>query len=343
MTSPTLEALPSSHLLPSILPSLPIPSSHSPSLVHSHTNRPVQVQTDRIVYPHLTMLLSCVLLALLPLPPPVNPSVDSSFRECSQFLYRGLAPRGLQGTQGLQKVCQHYGDKARYATLYDPAGRIPLFSAYTFKRSNGESREGLPWMYEPQLSSGSGTGNMQPFPGSPSSLLALEESQAVLADYSDAVVYERGQLNPDQHQASPGDKASTYTLTNVVPQAKEFLHHHWLPYLEGIRKRLNNYCRGTAYIISGVTTTGNTIRRGNVHRVGVPKHLWTAYCCPDFDLSAPYELRYKFPTYAAYGLNDVVDNAVTETSTKSVEALVNREMAVDQDFQLFNGNCVPEV
>ncbi|XP_029616123.1 endonuclease domain-containing 1 protein [Salmo trutta] len=291
------------------------------------------------------MLLSCVLLALalLPLPPPVNPSVDSSFRECSQFLYRSLAPRGLQGTRGLQKVCQHYGDKARYATLYDPAGRIPLFSAYTFKRSNGESREGLPWMYEPQLSSGSGTGNMQPFPHSPSSLLALEESQAVLADYSDAVVYERGQLNPDQHQASPGDKASTYTLTNVVPQAREFLHHHWLPYLEDIRKRLNNYCRGTAYIISGVTTTGNTIRRGNVNRVVVPKHLWTAYCCPDFDPSAPYELRYKFPTYAAHGLNDVVDNAVTETSTKSVEALVNREMAVDQDFQLFNGNCVPEV
>lgn len=99
------------------------------------------------------MLLSCVLLALalLPLPPPVNPSVDSSFRECSQFLYRSLAPRGLQRTQGLQKVCQYYGDKARYATLYDGSHRLPLYSAYTFKKNDGKKRMDTPWMYEPQV------------------------------------------------------------------------------------------------------------------------------------------------------------------------------------------------
>ncbi|XP_071772360.1 endonuclease domain-containing 1 protein-like [Centroberyx gerrardi] len=285
-----------------------------------------------------------LLLALLTsMVTPGAPSVDpSSFRDCANFLYHQQAPTGIKA-QGLQKICQHYSDQPRYATLYDGVRRVPLYSAYTFKRSTGDSMDGLPWMYEPQLTSGSAGGNMQPFPMAAGTLQSLEESQAVLADYSDSIVLQRGQLNPDQHQSSPGDKASTYTLTNVVPLANEFLHLHWLPYLHNIRLRLNNYCRGTAYVITGMTTMGHTIRRGNVNRLAVPKHLWSAYCCPIFDPSMPYELRYKFPTYAAYGLNDVTDNFVTETSTQGVEALVKREMDVDQNFKLFDGNCVPQV
>ncbi|XP_036403570.1 endonuclease domain-containing 1 protein-like [Megalops cyprinoides] len=282
-----------------------------------------------------------LLLLLLSRAPPAQPSVDTSFRDCSRFLYKKQPPTGVHG-RGLQWICQHYEGTPRYATLYDPAKRIPLYSAYTFKRSSGERSVGLPWMYEPQLSKASSTGNMLPFPqgeGEPQ----LQESQAVLADYADAVLYERGQLNPDEHQASPSDKAATYTLTNVVPQAKEFYQTQWAPFLDRVRQRLNNYCRGTPFVVAGVTTTGNTIRKDNLDRVAIPRYVWLAYCCPDFDPNAPYEIRYKLPSYAAYGLNELVSNSVTEVSSKRLEALIKREMPVDQDFQLFYDNCIPEV
>lgn len=101
------------------------------------------------MHPLRVYLLALLLLAGIWLS---GASVSDSFKDCRQFFYMRAAPTGIDGTRdSLKRICQRYGDKARYATLYDPAGRIPLFSAYTFKRSNGESREGLPWMYEPQV------------------------------------------------------------------------------------------------------------------------------------------------------------------------------------------------
>ena len=71
--------------------------------------------------------------------------------------------------------------------------------------------------------SGNEGGNMKVLPPSDDPEPLIQESQAVLEDYSDAVEYSRGLLNPDQHQADPDDKASTYTLTNVVPQVSHFV------------------------------------------------------------------------------------------------------------------------
>lgn len=71
-----------------------------------------------------------------------------------------------------------------------------------------------------KLSTLSDTGEMQPFPLGYMHM-NFEDAQAVLNDYSNAILYERGQLNPDEHQASLDDKAATYTLTNVVPQVND--------------------------------------------------------------------------------------------------------------------------
>lgn len=68
-----------------------------------------------------------------------------------------------------------------------------------------------------QLAETDGNGNMMPFPTGYLHM-KFEDSQAVLDDYSDVVLYERGHLNPDQHQSTPHDRAATYTLTNVVPE-----------------------------------------------------------------------------------------------------------------------------
>lgn len=169
----------------------------------------------------------------------------------------------------------------------------------------------------------------------------FEDSQAVLEDYSNTVIYERGQLNPDEHQAQPDDKAATYTMTNVVPQVREFNIGPWKDHENTIRRRLNNYCRGTAYVVTGVTTSGHTIRRQNINRLGIPTYLWSAYCCTDFDHNAPYDERAKFPAFASHGLNDRETNNVQEISVQQLEDFLKKVTYVGKSFQMFYDNCVP--
>uniref|UniRef100_A0A7N8Y3D9 DNA/RNA non-specific endonuclease/pyrophosphatase/phosphodiesterase domain-containing protein n=1 Tax=Mastacembelus armatus TaxID=205130 RepID=A0A7N8Y3D9_9TELE len=140
--------------------------------------------------------------------------------ECRKFLYMGTPPTGL-ALDSLRFICQRYHRKPRYVTLYNIVDRIPVYSAYTFKRSDGLKCVDVPWMYEPQLSTSSATDEMQPFPRGYTPFNS-EDNQAVLDDYANAILYERGTLNPDEHQNEPDDKASTYTLTNVVPVVPEF-------------------------------------------------------------------------------------------------------------------------
>lgn len=70
--------------------------------------------------------------------------------ECREFLYLGTPPTGLE-QHSLQFICQRYNKKPRYVTLYNIVDHIPVYSAYTFKRSDGEKCVDVPWMYEPQV------------------------------------------------------------------------------------------------------------------------------------------------------------------------------------------------
>ncbi|KAF7229817.1 uncharacterized protein [Nothobranchius furzeri] len=115
----------------------------------------------------------------------------------------------------------------------------------------------------------------------------IEDSQTVLDDYIDAVDYRRGPLTPDQHQADPEHKSSTYMLTNTVPLVTDFLDSSWNPYLNLIRQRLNNFCHSKSFIVTGVTFSGAAIKRDNRDRLVIPKHLWLAYCCPLYDRNSP--------------------------------------------------------
>lgn len=259
--------------------------------------------------------------------------------ECKQFLYMGTLPRGLED-QPFKKICQYYGGQPRFFTLYDTFSHVPVYSAYTFKRSDGFKKVDVPWMYEPQLALSSGSREMLPFP--PEAMhKSFEDAQAVLDDYSDSVFYERGQLNPDEHQAQPEDKAATYTLTNVVPQMREFNIGPWKVHEHTIRRRLNNYCRGTAYVVTGVTTAGHMIRRQNINRLGIPRYLWSAYCCTNYDHNAPFDERSKFPAFASHGLNDREDNKVQEMTVSQLEEFLKRVTYVDSTFQIFYDNCAP--
>ncbi|XP_030648857.1 endonuclease domain-containing 1 protein-like [Chanos chanos] len=286
-----------------------------------------------------TLLLYLLLCGQL-----ADPAVVEDFNHeerCKQSMYMGTPPRGYV-SRNLKKICQRLEDKPRFVTLYDPHKRMPVYCAYTFKRSGGEKSAEEPWMYEPQLASVQGSSNMEPFPLSPTMHMYFMDTQATLEDFADMAQYERGHLNPDQHQADQVDKAATYTLTNVVPLFREFNKGPWAQHVDRVRQRLNNYCHGNAYVVTGTTTTGNMIRRDNVDRVGIPDYVWTAYCCTDFDQNAPYLERYRFPAFGAYALNDRINNAVVEAPLKSLEKFLKGRMNVDKNFQIFYKDCIYE-
>lgn len=131
-----------------------------------------------------------------------------------------------------------------------------------------------------QLAEVDGNGNMLP------SLTAylhmkFEDSQAVLDDYSDVVLYERGHLNPDQHQSDPYDSAATYILTNVVPEIREFNIRPW-PELCASVFASTTHSPHRLHVTGGVTTTGNMILRNNLEnfpktRTDVDQNLHIPY------------------------------------------------------------------
>ncbi|KAK2862745.1 hypothetical protein Q5P01_002278 [Channa striata] len=134
-----------------------------------------------------TCTLSFLLLTVSHL---VSATVSNSFRDCRHFFYLQAAPAGIRGIN-LKRLCQTYADKLRYATLYDSSRRIPLYSAYVFKKSDGKKRMDTPWMYEPQLVSDDESGNMKALPLNADTPPPIEDNQAVLEDFTDAVEYSR--------------------------------------------------------------------------------------------------------------------------------------------------------
>ncbi len=118
------------------------------------------------------LFCSCILTSsLLMASLLVSASVSKSFKDCSHFFYMQTPPAGMKGAN-LRRICQKYADKLRYATLYDSSRRLPLYSAYIFKKSDGKRRMDTPWMYEPQVERAALT----------SLVYFITEAECVLAD-----------------------------------------------------------------------------------------------------------------------------------------------------------------
>lgn len=200
----------------------------------------------------------------------------------------------------------------------------------------------LLFFFSLQLISEDESGNMRTLSLTDDTPPLIEDSQAVLEDYTDAVQYKRGPLNPDLHQAEPDDKSSTYTLTNVVPLITDVIDLSWNPYLDTVRRRLNNFCFGKSFIVTGVTISGNTIQRDKRDRLAIPKHLWLAYCCPQFDRNSPYEVRFMFPSYGGYALNEKTGHSVVEVPLKTLERFLKSQTDIDSDVTIFYKGCVSE-
>lgn len=102
-----------------------------------------------LALPAVASLVSCALLLQ-----GLQAKVVEEFSHddsCKDSLYMGTPPRGFI-SGALRKICQRYGNKPYYVTLYDPRKHIPVYSGYTFKKSDGETKVDVPWMFEPQVS-----------------------------------------------------------------------------------------------------------------------------------------------------------------------------------------------
>ncbi|XP_067281979.1 endonuclease domain-containing 1 protein-like [Pseudorasbora parva] len=222
-------------------------------------------------------LLVVSLLLLFGLPFIMTEVVDS-FQNCREFFFNEQPPvfPGIlnnsvsQDNNRYKLICQKYETTYRFATLYDTTNRIPVFSAYKYTGSY-TGRPHKPWKIEPQLETLGGE---------------MREPcvhQASSEDYWAQSALNRGHLFPNAHAPDNITAESTFTLTNTVPQYKNFNNGSWVRMEEEVRSIMDSHCRDRddpnkmlAYVLTGaVPSTANFLK----HKVNIPSNMWTAFCC----------------------------------------------------------------
>ncbi|KFP00349.1 Endonuclease domain-containing 1 protein [Calypte anna] len=202
--------------------------------------------------------------------------VTSLISTCPQFFFQKTPPNAALTPQNPAWICQRYGNKYYFATLYDKSRRIPVYSAYLYQPGHGKRCQR--WMVEPQL-----VGPQYPKTMETESYVLhelkvskqeLQSSQAVLRDYEHLEGFHRGHLNPCSHNYDSSSCNSTFTLTNIVPQNAKLNQGAWKRYEMTIMKSKTQGCAET-YVVVGSVPGSNFF--GN--RVNNPSHIWSGACC----------------------------------------------------------------
>ncbi|XP_056135375.1 endonuclease domain-containing 1 protein-like [Lampris incognitus] len=228
-----------------------------------------------------------------------------NFSPCLNFFYRERPPWqgiGTKQNNNLAEICQFYKNQYSFASLYHKKRRTPLYSAYILFTVRSGKRPDARWMYEPQLENPRGSREMTPFPTRKPKDKIVFDNRAVPADYTNST-YTKGHLNPSAHNNGVENQKATFTLTNIVPQRNGSNCGPWNHLETEVKQRLEKYCDGLAYVITGVIpyrSENHYIKE----RVAVPEYLWSAYCCPRYRAKLPESEQTHFPTYAAVGKND---------------------------------------
>ncbi|XP_036413172.1 endonuclease domain-containing 1 protein-like [Colossoma macropomum] len=203
--------------------------------------------------------------------------VNSFTQTCPQFFAnpgRTLSPPTVFKGKNYKQICQILKNTYEYATLYDTANRIPVYSAYKFEGKKGFDRKGS-WYIEPQLEDQNKGRQM-----ASESSVAQINNQAVNADYNGTHNHHfvKGHLAPVFHATSQSSANATFTLTNAAPQNDKFNNGEWKRTENAVAKALEKKCKGNfAYIVTGVVPGADKLK----NRVRIPSHFWTAYCCLD--------------------------------------------------------------
>ncbi|XP_026225474.1 uncharacterized protein LOC113168646 [Anabas testudineus] len=217
---------------------------------------------------------------------PTETEVVKEMSQCEGFLLNkppqvpGILEKGQIVNQNRYRViCQTYENKRRFVTLYDTNNKIPVLSAYKYRgQENSEEKEERPktrWKIEPQLEDRSTDKNMK------NCNHAEYKNQASDNDYKHNKDYNRGHLFPSSYGFDESDKISTFTLTNIVPQAISFNSGSWNKMEKYMRCVLENYCKNNinnpeGYIVTGAKASPDKKLNS---RVNIPSMLWSAFCC----------------------------------------------------------------
>ncbi|XP_053114131.1 endonuclease domain-containing 1 protein-like [Hemicordylus capensis] len=209
---------------------------------------------------------------------PGNGEVVTFFEDtCPQFFFRGTPPNGGLNPSHFARICQRYKNLYRFATLYDKDHRIPVYSAYIY--NPGQAKRPNKWMVEPQLAGLASQPEMETegafLQESGAKEDALQNSQAILLDYKNLTDFNRGHLNPNGHQPDVDAKASTFTLTNIVPQYIKLNGGAWNNYEQSTMARMTEECEET-FAVVGAVPGNNYIAKGRVNK---PSYVWSAACC----------------------------------------------------------------
>nr|XP_006012973.2 PREDICTED: endonuclease domain-containing 1 protein-like [Latimeria chalumnae] len=259
--------------------------------------------------------------------------------KCHLYFYWGVEPMGLKLSQSHPvRICQCYKGMAHFATLFDQARRIPLYSAYVYGNqdviikgvcgnlSGSKCGKRKGWCIEPQLVRLNANPNMEKSPSKNSSSSWFEEVskvQAVNQDYirSD---FTRGHINPNGHHNIRNSRDATFTLTNIVPQPTD-ANEEWARGYENKLAALTSGCSRT-YVITGAIP-GNNKSPQMKGRVNIPQYIWSAYCCVDNNgnpmRSGAHLLRNKN--------NNFVDSMTLLELQEKLTAVFEGEVAIFQN------------
>nr|XP_054603320.1 endonuclease domain-containing 1 protein isoform X2 [Nothobranchius furzeri] len=278
-------------------------------------------------------------LPLLLLPIPTLTEVVKSVSECDQFLLGQTPPHVpgiLEGGRILDQnryklICQTYNNKPRFVTLYDVRNKIPVFSAYKYVGEKDRKRPKSKWKIEPQLENENLGKNMMTKEKN-----QIYMQQGVDTDYRSNGTVDRGHIFPSSYGSTTEDKKSTFTLTNVVPQAESFNKGSWNRMERCTKCVMEKYCTNSSGAPEGFGLTGSQPSFNNTlnNRINIPSTLWSAFCC--------YSTITRTWIASAHWGDNIPDGSRNKhLETKTLAELQNRLWAADSEFQVFPGAKCP--
>ncbi|XP_037615020.1 mucin-2-like isoform X2 [Sebastes umbrosus] len=267
---------------------------------------------------------------------PTVTEVVKSVSDCDQFLLEETPPQVpgiLEGGRILNQnrykpICQTFDNERRFVTLYDTQNKIPVFSAYKYRGGLG-GRPRNNWKIEPQLEEDDdknmvvGDRNKTTY-----------DHQAGDSDYRHNGVFDRGHLFPSSHAFNISDKRSTFTLTNIVPQARKFNQGSWSRMEKCIKCVMDKYCDNNNGVTEGFVVTGAQPSTDNVlkNRINIPSMLWSAFCCYSSNMST---------WLASAHWGDNVPPKEKHLQTKTLEELHQELRITGSGFKVFPGTQCP--
>ncbi|XP_010791319.1 uncharacterized protein, partial [Notothenia coriiceps] len=221
-------------------------------------------------------------------------------------------------------ICQTFKNKRRFVTLYDTRNKIPVFSAFKYRGTDGTKSNRPLWRMEPQLERKTNAINMRN-----DKKRNQKKNQASNSDYLFSDPYNRGHLFPNSYGFDKEDRDSTFTLTNIVPQVKNFNGGSWAEMERCVQCFLNKHCINSFNLLEGFVVTG--AKPGNTQlkeRVNIPSLLWSAFCCYN-------HTKDKWLAAAYWG-----DNVPGEHS-RNLEPKTLAELHEQLGFEVFPGTQCP--